>query len=384
MKKNIFFILFIHSLVYSQTNTAFQNNGSIQIHSNAEVGFHTNLVNNGTFDNNLGEVGFYSDNEVRTVSGSNSPVFYDLIIGAANNVNLEISMGVTNVLSFLEGKVITPRDDKTISLSFINHDFYIGQDNQHHVDGYISFIGNNEFTFPIGDDNRLREMKLQSENTNVSFKGAYFYEDPESPTTFANQFLTTQKQLFIENISNQEFWDLDGNSATKVTLTWDTFSNINSLSNNLSLLRVVGWNEAQNEWVNLGNTEFSGDVESGEITSDFFIPDNYSIITIGSIFNNEIGNDNYLISPNNDNINDALVFDNLDQFEKNKLIIFNRWGNIVYEVENYKNNWKGISNGRSTLDSQSKLPVGTYFYNLRLGNNNQYLIEKKGWVYINR
>ncbi|GJM31843.1 MAG: hypothetical protein DHS20C18_08440 [Saprospiraceae bacterium] len=71
------------------------------------------------------------------------------------------------------------------------------------------------------------------------------------------------------------------------------------------------------------------------------------------------------ITPNGDGINDALVFDALlgkpaEDVPDNELIVFNRWGDIVYEARPYNNDWKGVN------ESGDDLPQGTYYYILRL------------------
>ena len=66
------------------------------------------------------------------------------------------------------------------------------------------------------------------------------------------------------------------------------------------------------------------------------------------------------ITPNDDGKNDALVIDGLDQFAENELVIFNRWGDILYKSKPYKNDWRG------TNQSGDPLPEGTYYYVLRL------------------
>ncbi len=66
------------------------------------------------------------------------------------------------------------------------------------------------------------------------------------------------------------------------------------------------------------------------------------------------------ITPNDDGKNDALVIDGLEQFDKNELVIFNRWGDILYQSKPYKNTWRG------TNQSGDPLPEGTYYYVLRL------------------
>ncbi len=70
------------------------------------------------------------------------------------------------------------------------------------------------------------------------------------------------------------------------------------------------------------------------------------------------------ITPNGDGINDVLVFDfletNPDQFPNVELVIFNRWGDILFEKQPYQNDWGGTNkNGK-------ELPQGTYYYILRL------------------
>gem|GEM_PF-4272859 len=78
-------------------------------------------------------------------------------------------------------------------------------------------------------------------------------------------------------------------------------------------------------------------------------------------------------SPNNDGMNDFLEIPCIDQFPGSSLKIFNRWGDLVYGTENYKNDWDGIYNG-------GLLPAGTYFYLLEVNDN----IRKKlhGYIYI--
>jgi gliding motility-associated-like protein len=66
-------------------------------------------------------------------------------------------------------------------------------------------------------------------------------------------------------------------------------------------------------------------------------------------------------SPNGDGDNDFFVILGLDNFPENDLQIFNRWGNLVYSAENYRNNWNG------TNKNDEPLPEGTYYVVLRLG-----------------
>jgi gliding motility-associated-like protein len=376
--------LFVSLLSNAQTS-AFHNYGNIKMHENASIGFHTDFINDGVLDDdNSGLAGFYSDSEIRTVSGTNRAVFENLEFDVINDVELYSSIGTTGEMSFVNGKVFTPRNAANVSLDYINHQFYVGEDNLRHVDGYSSATSTNEFIFPIGDDNRLRPMILSSQSATTKYSGAYYFENPNTPPSqFGGSFATSQKQIFIKNISNLEFWDLDGNMDTTITLTWDQKSKINTISENINLLRVVGWSETESKWVDLGRASSSGNLNSGKIMSNSFIPDEYSIITIGSEFaTGELSDINLIFTPNGDDKNETLTFEGIEQYKNNKLSIFNRWGNVVYETENYKNNWKGKSDGRATVNKDQDLPDGTYFYLLKLGSDESK--NQKGWIYIHR
>ncbi len=77
---------------------------------------------------------------------------------------------------------------------------------------------------------------------------------------------------------------------------------------------------------------------------------------------------NYL-SPNQDGLND---FWNLAGFDVQKVEIYNRWGRLVYEKENYTNEFTGVSiQGKN-------LPDGTYFYLITFLDQSQ----KQGWLQI--
>ncbi len=68
-----------------------------------------------------------------------------------------------------------------------------------------------------------------------------------------------------------------------------------------------------------------------------------------------------LITPNGDEINDELCFSHLEKFEPNKLVVFNRRGQIVFQQLNYQNDWYGTHQGKP-------LPEGNYYYILSFSN----------------
>uniref|UniRef100_UPI0015CCB397 DUF7507 domain-containing protein n=1 Tax=Winogradskyella ursingii TaxID=2686079 RepID=UPI0015CCB397 len=86
-------------------------------------------------------------------------------------------------------------------------------------------------------------------------------------------------------------------------------------------------------------------------------------------------------SPDGNGVNETFTIDCLERFPDNKLEVYNRWGNIVYSKRGYQNDWDGTSNGRAVINDSDKLPVGTYYYVLDLGDGSE---PRVGWLYINR
>lgn len=87
-----------------------------------------------------------------------------------------------------------------------------------------------------------------------------------------------------------------------------------------------------------------------------------------------------VFTPNFDNVNDFFVINGIFGYLENNLKIFNRWGNLVYEADYYQNDWFGINEKGVELES-GELPVGTYFYILDLGGDEEPMT---GYIYLTR
>jgi gliding motility-associated-like protein len=107
----------------------------------------------------------------------------------------------------------------------------------------------------------------------------------------------------------------------------------------------------------------------------------YAVITAGgrdtTWINVEILCDEVIIfsgfSPNGDGVNDLFSIIGLEKYPNNKLLIFNRVGNQVFEAANYQGDWDGSSDGKPLTD-------GTYFYIIDLGNGKKL----SGYVQLHR
>jgi gliding motility-associated-like protein len=81
-----------------------------------------------------------------------------------------------------------------------------------------------------------------------------------------------------------------------------------------------------------------------------------------------------LITPNMDGRNDYFLLKGIESLGKTELIIFDRWGVMVYTNSNYNNEWNGVSKDGNPL------PDDTYFYVLKTQNG----ISKSGYIVIRR
>jgi gliding motility-associated-like protein len=88
------------------------------------------------------------------------------------------------------------------------------------------------------------------------------------------------------------------------------------------------------------------------------------------------------ISPNGDGKNDYLVIPGVMRTTPNNLTVYDRVGNIVFEMKDYENNWGGESNrGNPLLAGDGLLPDGVYFYIL---DYNGVRPRVSTYIYINR
>jgi gliding motility-associated-like protein len=381
MRIAIIMFLTMH-LVRSQE--AIHNYGDMQIHGTTMVGFHLDLINDGEFDQNSGLVGFYGFDKSIMVSGTNIPVFYDAEISVDNGLYLYTPIDVTNNVNLVIGDVITPRINTDVFTNFMENAFYVGENDVSLIDGYAAFTNKDNFTFPVGDDERLRPLGIRSEMIDPLVKCAYFYENPNAPSVFGKSFETEKTASEYMKVSQKEYWHLEGGIMTSVTLTWDELSNIGALAEYLGDLKVVGWHKEQETWVNLGNANVEGGLARGSVISEPFIPNDYEIITLGGNADKveqfeTLELDNYFMTPNGDGKNDYLVLDGLERSPNNSIQIFNRYGVLVYSKDNYQNEFDGTSNRNMVVARGSGLATGIYFYIITMHDLKQ---RHQGYLYL--
>ncbi|WP_448520108.1 PKD domain-containing protein [Rhodoflexus sp.] len=78
-------------------------------------------------------------------------------------------------------------------------------------------------------------------------------------------------------------------------------------------------------------------------------------------------------SPNGDGVNDKFEILGADRYDIH-LRIYNRWGNLVFEDEHYKNTWDGTAQGVGIVIGD-KVPDGTYYFIVDLRDGSKPIVD---------
>ena len=93
-----------------------------------------------------------------------------------------------------------------------------------------------------------------------------------------------------------------------------------------------------------------------------------------------------IFSPNGDGINELLIIKGLNNFPKASIVVFNQWGQIVFESKGpYLNDWGGEFEANKGNTSPQVLPEGIYFYIINYNQDSSVAKPRsplKGNVYI--
>lgn len=387
--KPLLHIAFLLSVSFAVAQSGLYNSGNFTVQHNAQIGLHTDFINDADFEPSSGLVGFYG-NRVINVSGSTPLTLWDTEIMVTSDMFLHNTVNVRNNVNFVDGNFSSPVNNQTVYLNFLEQGFYNDAFNTSKVTGFAAVNNRDTFSFPVGDQEQLRPLTLLSQSTTPLAVCAYFFEDPSSPTSISQSFDTEEKVQEIGNVSNREFWIVQSDIPAQVTIAWNVRSELVNIPNaTVESIIVVGWSKASNQWVIIGNSSNSGDINRGFITSETFVPSDYAAITFGTIplptdtfavENPTLGN--YFLSPNGDGTNDFLVIDGMEESPNNSLRIFNRYGQKVFEKINYTNEFRGIANTGSMIPNQAAgLPEGVYFYLVTLDDLE---LEYSGFLFLDK
>lgn len=105
-----------------------------------------------------------------------------------------------------------------------------------------------------------------------------------------------------------------------------------------------------------------------------------------SVLPKETDETKYGFSPNNDGINDFWMIDDINQYPNNKVSVYSRWGDLVFQTTGYNNTtnvFSGIANKSKNLGA-NELPEGTYFFEISPNADQHHFKKLKGYLVLKR
>lgn len=278
-----YFLLALSASDDYNANVTFQNTGSNTIYP-----AYGNFVN--TFSNNitvtssssmvfglLGGTVLMDGSTAQAISGSTGvPVFGILKINnsGVSNVVLNTPITVSTNINFVSGRLITTSVNL---LSISNGGTATGANDNSYVEGPVSKVGVNAFTFPTGKNFLYRPISMSAPGSATDvFTAEYFNINPAM-----GGYPRNQKDASIGNVSKCEYWNTSGTSTITFTPSWSTYGTVGCSGVTIPAeLMVIYWNGSK--WKDLGASGYTGTAAAGTVTaltaSSVFGP-----ISIGSV-----------------------------------------------------------------------------------------------------
>ena len=262
---NVTFIKTNSGSLYPAYNAASTYAGNINFDSNGQIylgaGGNGRVIFDGTAAqsiNNLGAAQTFLFRDIQTNNTND-----EITLNTPIEISVELDLDAGNIITS-STNLLYMRDNSTVSS--VSDDAY--------ADGPVEKIGNDAFTFPVGNDGFYAAISMSAPSaTNRRFRAQYFHQDAD------NAGDRTQLAATLNHISYKEYWILDRTGAASnvtVTLSWDDRS---GGVDNLTTLQMAHWNGTI--WENEGNGGTTGNTTAGTIVSSAAIS-SFSPFTLAS------------------------------------------------------------------------------------------------------
>ncbi len=254
---------------------AMQNNGNLRIHAGAAItsyGAMTNtsaavLVNNGSLYvkgnlvNNEPSMSagsgtlYLNGTSAQAVSGTAMLKTSGLVTDNTAGIALNNDLSVAGLHTFTNGLIHSSATPNY--LIYESGSSHSGSTDTRHVTGWVKKNGNDNFTFPVGDNSYLRSVGLSSLSGASEFNAHYY-------TNTADIYNMVSP---LVKVRGAEYWQVDKVSGgnAQVTLNWD---HSKVPMDNILLADIRVGHYTGGIWVNTGGTA-TGDVSTtGSVTSN--------------------------------------------------------------------------------------------------------------------
>ena len=211
---------------------------------------------------------YLNGSSAQAVNGSQTFKTYHLNTNNSSGITLNNNLSVSGTHTFTAG-IITSSATPNY-LIYEAGSSYSGDGNTRHVNGWIKKMGNNNFTFPVGNGSVERTIALSSLSGSSEFNVKYFATTP-------NRYLV---QSPIEYMDPYEYWTINqisGGSAS-VGMNWNN-SKVAFPNWVITDIRTT-WFDGSN-WTNAGGSASGSSATTGTISSNSV--SSFGLFAFGSI-----------------------------------------------------------------------------------------------------
>ena len=325
------------------------NEGTLINNGNMVVG--GTWLNLGTYDAGEGQITFNStDTSKPQIINHNNQSFSKLVISGGGLKQILADVTVSESLTLTDG-IITAQNGSKVH--FAPTAVITGGSDASHINAPVYQEGTGTKLFPVGNGTTYLPVEINGITT-ASEIGITLTELQQGQTLNTNSSL--------EDVSDKRYWAVDVASGSlegaRIVLPVQGDEGLDAGS--ASRFVVAYSDDVADDFKSIGRgtgstnatTESEQSPSAGFVTLGI-LAENQSIV----VFN--------AISPNpDDEINNYIHIDNL--VESDVVSIYNRWGDLVFEMKNYDNDDVAKRfNGKSNVGGSKDLPTGNYFYVIR-------------------
>lgn len=309
-------------------------------------------INSGVYQAGSGEVTFDGTSvTVPQIIHHNGQRFNRMTISGGTKKIILSDLTVEKEIHFDDGVVEAAGDSKMI----FDTDVHIsGASDRSHVHGVAYHKGVGDKLFPIGNGLQYLPVELLDIQDSDAMVGIQGFE-------FGNVSLS--KPAALQSISDKGYWRIDVASGSldqsQVVLPLRDEWWLADARN----LVVVQTSSLTEKFTSIGRSFLEGDLSNGRVASAQEVTMPFiALATTAEESNLVVYN---VVSPNGDDLNAFVRIKNIENFPANKFSVYNRWGDKVFEIQNYDNG-ENVFRGLSNVNGQGELITGTYFYVLEL------------------
>jgi hypothetical protein len=305
-------------------------------------------LNIGTYQPGAGEITFNSNtaSEPQIINHSNQS-FSKLTISGGGTKLILADITIEDELVLTDGVIEAQNNARVIIGDGV---VVSGGSDAAHINAPVYQSAGGDRLYPLGNGHEYLPVYLSTEGNGNSLVGVEGFE-------LAGQRLSGTS---LSALSDQRYWFVDfGENPSGATIALplrheDLLGAVNDVV-------VAAADEIEGEFVSLGRGKVTGTLSDGVVWNEHLLTQPF--VTVGAQVNDGAVLVYNAISQNANYNNTFLRIANIEQYPKNRLSIFNRWGDKVFELTDYDNQDR-VFRGYANVNSHQQLSSGTYFYTL--------------------